>query len=142
MSTTATFATNHDLSLMFEPDTLAPQQFYGTFKSACLPDPERRLIAAMLEDAVSCLSRDPRRCTRQQHRAFEKAEQWITATDDTTWIFSFNNVCETLELDPDYLRRGLCRWIETNQLRRSPAPPLKKYRTGARQRKLRFRMAR
>lgn len=142
MVTTANFINNRDLKLMFEPDTLAPQQFYATTKSARLPDPERNLMAAMLEDAVSCLSQDPLCCTRQQRRAFEQAKEWITATDDPTWIFSFENVCETLGLDPGYLRRGLTRWIETHQLRRSPSRPLKKYRTGARQRKLRFRMSR
>ncbi len=127
---------------MFEPDALASQQFYASLQSSRVPDPERRLMAALLEDAVSCLSRDPRRCTRQQRRSFEGAEQWINATDEEIWIFSFTSVCETLGLDPTYLRRGLSRWVETNQLRRCPAARLKKYRSGARRRKLRFRMPR
>ena len=142
MPPTVNFAANHDWSVMFEPDTLAPEQFYATLKRSYLPDPERRLMAALLEDAVACLSRDPRRCTRQQRRSFASAQQWINATDEENWIFSFTNVSETLGLDPNYLRRGLTRWAETAQMRRSPAQRLKKYRSRARQRKLRFRMSR
>lgn len=142
MAMTANFATNGDLNLMFEPDALASQQFYATLKNSRIPDAERRLMAAMLEDAVSCLSRDPRRCTRQQRRSFEDAEQWINATEEDGWIFSFTNVCETLGLDPDYLRRGLLRWVKTHQLRSAPLGRLTKYRSGARQRKLRFRVPR
>jgi hypothetical protein len=142
MTLTANFAAHHDLNFLFEPDTLAPQQFYATLKSSPMPDPERRLMAAMLEDAVACLSRDPRRCTRQQRRSFASAHQWINATDEENWIFSFTNVCEMLGLDPSYLRRGLIRWAEAAQMRSAPAQRLKKYRSGARQRKLRFRMSR
>jgi hypothetical protein len=142
MTTTANFATSHDLNLMFEPDTLAPQQFYATLRSARLPDPERRLIAAMLEDAVACLSRDPRRSNRQQRRAFEDARLWINAHDEDHWIFSFTNVCETLGLDPSYLRCGLTRWLESNRLTGTLPQHLKTYRSGARQRKLRFRAPR
>jgi hypothetical protein len=142
MAMMANFATDRDLNLLFEPDALAPQQFYATLRSSTLPDPERRLMAAMLEDAVSCMSRDPRRCTRQQRRSFAAAEQWVNATEEQSWIFSFTNVCETLGLDPGYMRRGLTLWVETNQLRSSPAARHKKYRSGARRRKLRFRMLR
>jgi hypothetical protein len=142
MTPTANFAANHDLNLIFEPDTLAAEQFYATLKSSYLPDPERRLMVAMLEDAVACLSRDPRRCTRQQRRSFADAQQWINATDEENWIFSFTNVCETLGLDPNYLRRGLTRWAETTLLRSSSVQRDKTYRSGARQRKLRFRVPR
>ena len=142
MSITANFATHQDLHLMFEPDTLALEQYYATLKSARLPDPETRLIAAMLEDAVACLSRDPRRSRRQQRRAFEDARQWINAHDEDHWIFSFTNVCETLGLDPSYLRGGLTRWIESKRLTGTPPQRLKTYRSGARQRKLRFRAPR
>jgi hypothetical protein len=31
------------------------------------------------------------------------------ASPDRTWLFSFERICEALELDPDYLRRGLWR---------------------------------
>jgi hypothetical protein len=40
---------------------------------------------------------------------FPKAEQWIMHTGND-WIFSFDNVCELMDLAPQYLRRGLLEW--------------------------------
>jgi len=37
---------------------------------------------------------------------FREVEEWITH-EGNEWIFSFDNVCEFLGLDPEYLRRGL-----------------------------------
>ena len=54
-------AVHQDLALLFEPDVLAPSQFNAILKSSHMPDPERRLMVAVLEDAVSCLSKNPRR---------------------------------------------------------------------------------
>ena len=39
---------------------------------------------------------------------FEDAEEWIKSEDEG--VFSFNNVCETLGLDPKRLRKGLEQW--------------------------------
>src|SRR4026208_2532852 len=100
MKTTTGLAANQDLSFLFEPDVQASNQFHNTIKSSHIPDPERRLMLAILEDAVSCLSKTPRRCPRQQRKSFEEARSWINAGDADGWIFSFTNVCETLGFDP------------------------------------------
>jgi hypothetical protein len=140
MQTTAS-AAKQDLSFLFEPDVLASNQFDAILKSPQVPDPERRLMVAVLEDAVSCLSKDPRRCARQQRKSFEEAHSWINANDTDGWVFSFTNVCETLGIDPSYLRRGLNRWTALSGKTAAEKPRLKKYRSGARHRKLRFRAA-
>ena len=132
---------SQDALKLFEPDTVAPSQFYATVRKTHFTDPERRLMAAVLEDAVSCLSRDPRRCAPRQRRHFEEAKSWINATEEQDWIFSFTNVCETLGFDPAYLRRGLNQWSMLTRSGSQPAIRLKKYRSGARRRKLRFRSA-
>ena len=98
-------------------------------------------MAALLEDAVSCLARDPLRSSHRQRKSFEEAQQWVSAADSEDWIFSFSNVCETLGLDADYLRRGLNRWSAQSRTSISPTLRLKKYRSGARRRKLRLRTA-
>ena len=141
MKTSTSLAANQDLSFLLEPDVLASNQFHSIIKSSNIPDPERRLMVAILEDAVSCLSKNPRRCPRQQKKSFEEAHSWINAGDAEGWIFSFNNVCETLGFDPSYLRRGLNRWTALFENNAAEKPRLKKYRSGARQRKLRFRAA-
>jgi hypothetical protein len=139
MRATTPMMFNPDGLKLFEPDTLAPEQFYATIRKTQFADPERRLMAAVLEDAVSCLSTKPRPCAGRKRRHFEEAHSWINAAEERDWIFSFTNVCETLGLDPSFLRRGLNRWTSLTAEKASPPLLLKKYRSGARRRKLRFR---
>ncbi|HEY7219580.1 MAG TPA: hypothetical protein VH985_14440, partial [Candidatus Binatia bacterium] len=122
-------------------DTLAPEQFYATLRRTHFIDPERRLMAALLEDAVACLARDPGRCSHRQRRYFEEAQAWIQIKEGEDWIFSFTNVCETLGFNADYLRSGLTRWSAQSAFSASPKLRLKKYRSGTRRRKLRLRSA-
>ena len=131
---------NHETIRLFEPDMLAPEQFYATLKRSHFADPERRLMAALLEDAVSCLARDPLRCSRRQRKAFDEAHEWMSDAGSEDWIFSFANVCETLGFDPGYVRRGLTRWSAQTRSG-GTALRLKKYRSGARRRRLRLRTA-
>jgi hypothetical protein len=130
---------NPDGLKLFEPDTLVPEQFYATIRRTQFADPERRLMAALLEDAVSCLSANPRPYAGRKRRYFEEAQSWVNATEEQEWIFSFTNVCETLGLDPSFLRRGLNRWSSVTAEKGWQPLRLKKYRSGARRRKLRFR---
>ncbi len=65
--------------------------------------PERRLIAAVLFDAVLHLS------VPGSKNAAEVA-RWIRNRDDESLPFSFSTVCEALGLDVDYLARGLLAW--------------------------------
>jgi len=128
-----------DRDSLFDLDVLLPEQFYATLRRGPGGEPEARLMAAILEDAVACLARDPRLCSRQQRKAREDALAWINAREEDDWIFSFTNVCETLGFDPDYLRAGLTRWAAPIRADGCRVPRLKKYRSGARHRKLRFR---
>ena len=141
MKSNSNLAAHQDVHLLFEPDVLASHQFHAILRSSHASDPERRLMVAILEDAVSCLARDPRRCARQQRKAFEEACSWVNAQDTDGWVFSFSNVCEMLGFDPAYLRRGLNRWSAINHSSPAARPRLKKYRSGTRHRKLRFRTA-
>ena len=70
---------------------------------------ERRLMLAVLEDAVDsyrkyALARDPR-----EQACFLEAREWFLS-DDRSWLFAFENVCDVLEMNPDYLRAGLDKW--------------------------------
>ncbi len=141
MKTATNVVSIQDTVKLFEPDMLAPEQFYTTLRRTHFIDPERRLMVALLEDAVSCLAKDPGRCSRRQRKCFEEAQEWIHTRDTEDWIFSFTNVCETLGFNPEYLRNGLNRWSNPSGSSRSPNLRLKKYRSGARRRKLRLRSA-
>ncbi len=106
-----TMLQNSELGKLFEPDTLSQDQFYATMRRALPGDPERRLMVAVLEDVVACLSVDLGRCSSRQRFDFYDAQTWINAPNNSNWIFSFSNICESLGLDPEYLRRGLNEWL-------------------------------
>jgi hypothetical protein len=107
MTAPASLIAIHDTGKLFEPDTILPTQFYAMFKNSQYREPERRLMVAILEDAVSCLSADLRQCNPRQKKQYEEAKHWVTTDEESEWIFSFKNICEVLGMDPGYLRRGL-----------------------------------
>ena len=106
-------------SRLFEPDAVLAAQFYANFKVSPCTQPELRLVAAVLEDAISCLAIDFRLATARQRKQLEEARQWFAADDESEWIFSFENICEALGINPHYLRRGL---IQSSAAEKKPAP--------------------
>jgi len=70
--------------------------------------PEKRLMIAVLTEAVTTFLRHLDAKTRRGQRLFREAEEWIQS-EDTSWTFAFENVCQTVGLDAEYLRGGLDR---------------------------------
>ena len=114
------FSGGHDrLATLFEPDVLLPAQFFAAFRRAGGLERERLLMLAVLEDAIDCYqkfahARDPR-----GEQMFEEAREWVSSTD-RSWLFSFENICDTLEINAEYVRRGLREWRERNQSGKRP----------------------
>src|SRR4029077_15487979 len=79
-------------------------EYLQVYQSNTATTPEMRLIAAVLEDAIDCYLKYSSVNTRRGKRIFGEAEQWIFSQDDD-WFFSFENICEMLKIDPDYIRR-------------------------------------
>jgi hypothetical protein len=76
-----------------------------------LREGEERLMLAVLESAVEdfqkyVLARNP-----SGKKLFQEAEAWFLEKDSDE-LFSFENICETLQLHPDYIRQGLMVWKE------------------------------
>jgi len=102
-------AVDERFGVIFQPDTLLPSQFFDRVRRRTEHDGERRLMIAVLEDAVDVYrkqagARDPR-----GEQLFQEAEAWID-DPDRAWLFSFQNICDVLDIDADYLRRGLRAW--------------------------------
>ena len=95
--------------MIFQPDILIEAQFQSSHRRRFHLDPERVLMLAVLQDAVLCFQEHVvAQCKRKQslHR---EAEEWIS-NSDRSYMFSFENVCETLGFDANYMRDGLLRW--------------------------------
>jgi len=70
--------------------------------------PEKRLMLAILQDAVACLEKGLFRTSQRCSRPAYEAAQWI-AQRNRTWLFSFENICDNLNLDAEALRQRLLR---------------------------------
>jgi len=97
-----------------EPETILPSQFFGRFQLDASLQPEKRLMLAVLEDAVGTFQKYVTSSTRRGQRLFAEAEEWFAAPA-TEWPFSFESVCQALGLDAGYLGGGLRRWRDAER---------------------------
>ena len=96
---------------LFEPDTLLPIQYFEAMRKKHLLEGEKRLILSVLEDAIECFMKCIDASTSKGQRLFREADEWI-AHEDKRWVFSFDNVCDMLDINPEYMRLGLRKWKE------------------------------
>ena len=87
-------------------DTSMLQYYLDTFRRSQHLEPEKLLIAAILEDAVQEYRKYIRAHDADGKKRFREVEEWIMRGGND-WIFSFDSVCDLLGLDPDYVRRGV-----------------------------------
>jgi hypothetical protein len=105
---TRRLAVRDSLSDLLGPDVILPQQFFDGPRGDSDFSPEKALMLAVLEDAIRCFQ-EYFRTTRARPRMLSRqAERWIR-TRDWNWPFSFNNVCDSLGIDPDCMRDALLR---------------------------------
>lgn len=90
-------------------DSVAAHQYFDTFRRSEHLESEQALLLAILEDAIHCLRKYRAAKDRLGRERFQEAEAWLMRQGND-WIFSFDNVCELLGLDPEYIRRGVQEW--------------------------------
>jgi len=99
----------HSGGVDLEPEAVLPTQFFPRIQIDASLQPEKRLMLAVLEDAVGTFQKYVWSRERTGQKLFEDAEEWFTS-EDHEWPYSFVNICHALELEPEYLRGGLGRW--------------------------------
>jgi hypothetical protein len=97
-----------------EPATMLPAQLYTNLGPDASLVPEKRLLLAVLEDAVVTFQRYAVDQGRRGRRLFREAEEWVVS-EEASWPCSFRNICDVLGLDPSYLRHGLRRWRDRHR---------------------------
>ena len=121
------------LTVLFEPDQLAAHEYRKTFLRRTLLEPEKRLMLAVLEDAIFCYQRYLHAKGTKEKKLHLNAATWIFDPSDN-WTFSFENICATCGFDPDYLRMGLLNWGEQmNSLKTSHGKAVRASRNTMRQ---------
>jgi hypothetical protein len=92
------------------PDVLTPVQYYEGVRAQ---HPEthamKRLMLAVLEDALRCLQTYTERRNPAHRKSFGEAETWILDRR-AQGPFAFVSVCEALGIQPDHLREGIRKW--------------------------------
>lgn len=104
---------------MIEPDIILPSQFLPR----AVATPEKRLLLAVLEEAVGTYQRYVMATDRRSLTVFAEVEAWF-ASDDATRLFAFVPVCDALGIDAAYVRSGLAPWASAHRQRwHGTAPP-------------------
>ncbi|HEU4639326.1 MAG TPA: hypothetical protein VFS84_10770, partial [Candidatus Binatia bacterium] len=96
-------------------------QFLATYQRTFRLDPEKVLMLAVLQDAVTCFQENIAATCKRKRALYQEAEEWFDA-EDKSYLFSFENICEALGFDVSYLRQGLLRWKEKAAERQSRQP--------------------
>jgi hypothetical protein len=72
---------------------------------------EGALMLAILENAVEYFQKYLFAQNEIGRKLFQEAEEWLLEKNADHFL-SFESICETLELHPDYIREGLMSWKE------------------------------
>ena len=103
---------------LFEPDVVLPSQFISVADDG-LHGGERKLMAALLSDGIEAYIAQ---CSGMDEVEFTNlrtdVREWVD-TKDEDYVFSFDNVCDCLGIDADYLRLGLTRYLLAIRQQRS-----------------------
>lgn len=103
---------------LLQLDYLLPMQFLDTFRRTTYQEPERVLMLAVLQDAIDCLQKHATCAAGKKKKLFDETIGWIR-TEDDDWLFSFNNVCDTVGLNPGRLRSALLEMVEKYRVKRA-----------------------
>ena len=96
-------------TVFFQLDELAPYQYFETFVRKLPLSPEKSLQLALLEDAILTFQEKLFADDTKSKILVRETEEWIWSTDNDGF-FSFENVCEALNISASYLRRYLLLW--------------------------------
>ena len=69
-------------------------------------------MLAVLADAIDDFKKHAFSKDQRGQKLFQEAEDWFLEKDDDQ-LFSFEYICATLQLHPDYIRRGLLSWKQS-----------------------------
>jgi hypothetical protein len=96
-----------------EYETILPSQFIDLLRNDHARPPEHRLMLAVLEDAIRSYRRYMGSSRARRGQLFREVEEWF-ASDAATWPFSFVVICQTFDIEPEYIRAGLRAWSTAN----------------------------
>ncbi len=101
-----TYAAHDDLPNVFSAVGILPVQYGETRRRKLPAEGERKLLFAVLEDAIRTYLRHRDNDAAHNNEDFVEAAEWLSC-DDECGPFAFLSVCEALGIDADSLRSGI-----------------------------------
>lgn len=102
---------------LLHPDASLPAQYWDTFAGSAEIAPEKRLLIAVLEEAIKSY----RALVFTGGRRFAEVEEWLLS-DDNCYTFSFCSICDILGLSATRVRKSLRIWAASEALRPAETP--------------------
>jgi hypothetical protein len=106
--TTASHRLANDEITVLDP---ADGEVFRSLFKRTIHEGEKELMLAVLEDAINSFQTYIAADNEKERKQFQEAQEWILGKNED-WLVSFDNVCEVLDLDPSYVRRGLTAWAK------------------------------
>jgi hypothetical protein len=94
------------LTDILEPEFLLPVQYDDMVRRHVSREGERRLLLAVLKDALRCYLKNMNGPTAHAYRIFEETAHWFYAKHQVG-IFAYEHLCDALGIDPEPLREWL-----------------------------------
>jgi len=107
-----TNVSNSFSAFLFQPDLVLTNDYLETIRRTSHLEPEKELMLAVLEDGVGCFQQNLFANRPRDKTKFEEAEDWILE-ESRHWLFSFEIICEALDINADYLRSKLIGWKQS-----------------------------
>jgi hypothetical protein len=109
------------IAALFQPGTLLAGESLDERHRRTLAEPEKRLMLAVLAEAINGFQDDHSARRGNRKRLFDEVQRWILEAQGN-WVFGFENICSALALNPEYIREGLVRWQKKQLSNRRSAP--------------------
>jgi hypothetical protein len=112
-------------------DCLLPVQYYELIHRRTALEGERKLMFAVLQDAIHCYLKNMNYRTSRQRSLFLEAQQWFDSScgpkrSSLFDLFDFENVCQVLAIGPNQLRERLNLFrLNSQPTRRNRRGPLR-----------------
>jgi hypothetical protein len=98
------------LDLPLQPEAVLPVQFYPPKVPCDDMAAIQRLMLAILDDALRRFEKNLVPLTLRGRREYQEVEHWLFKGKDAENVFSFENVCEAVGIEPNCLRTAILEW--------------------------------
>ncbi|MGH7766159.1 MAG: hypothetical protein ACREQP_01785 [Candidatus Binatia bacterium] len=108
---------------LLQADASLPAQYWDTVARKDQLEPEKKLLLAVLENAI----RTYRQYVFTQSRLLHEVESWLFA-EEKDHPFSFDTICDSLGLNAECVRRGILRSQSKRRVQQASPLVVKKKR--------------